>query len=120
MLKIRPRPTVSPSLPDTIPSIPRPIWFRHPGYDDQHNVLFTLIGLDSPEGGLHRETARLACAIVAANRWDGYLSTSANGPRIGDGVELLMEFNYYFIVPPPTPPTSQGELSWQRQRIQIQ
>ena len=105
MAKLRKRTTVCPDLPESIPSNPRVIRFRHPGYDDRTNILFTLAGYDSPEGGLDPETARLACAIVAGNRWDGYLSTSSTGSRIEDR-ELLLESNYYFIVPP-------GELSWQ-------
>ena len=52
--------------------------------------------------GLHCETA--------GNRWDGYLSTSATGLPVEDS-KLLLESDYYFIVPPP----SQGELSWQWQ-----
>lgn len=46
----------------------------------------------------------MACAIVAGNRWDGYLSVSATGPPI-ENTELLLGSDYYFIVPPP----SQGE-----------
>jgi len=50
---------------------------RHPGYDDSCNVLLTLYGLDHPDGGIHSETARTACGILAGNRWDGVLSPSA-------------------------------------------
>ena len=32
---------------------------------------------DSCSGGLHHETARVACTLVANNRFDGYLSLTA-------------------------------------------
>lgn len=108
MVELRPAHTVSQHPDPAIPSRSRGIRFRHPGYKDQ-NILFTLLGHDSPEGGLHHETARLACAIVAGNRWDGYLSISPTGPRIA-ATELLLGSDYYFIVPSP----SQGEFSRQR------
>lgn len=96
---------LQPHLLNSTPSVSRPVRFRHPGYSN-HNIIFSLFGHDSSAGGLHRETAFLACAVVAGNRWDGYLSTSATGLPIEDS-ELLLESDYYFIVPPP----SQGELS---------
>lgn len=100
MVELRPAHTVSQHPDPAIPSRSRGIRFRHPGYKDQ-NILFTLLGHDSPEGGLHHETARLACAIVAGNRWDGYLSISPTGPRIA-ATELLLGSDYYFIVPSPS------------------
>lgn len=96
---------IQPHVLNPSPSLSRPVRFRHPGHSN-HNILFTLFGHDSPAGGLHRETAFLACVIVAGNRWDGYLSTSATGLPIED-IELLLESDYYFFVPPP----SQDELS---------
>lgn len=50
---------------------------RHLGYDDNCNVILTLYGLDHPDGGVHYETARTACGILAGNRWDGVLTSSA-------------------------------------------
>ena len=50
---------------------------RHPGYDDSCNLLFTLYGLDHPDGGVHLETARTVCGVLAGNRWDGILTRSA-------------------------------------------
>lgn len=65
------------------PSLPGRIAFLHPGYDDPFNVLLTLRAHDSPEGGIHFGLAHTACAIVANNRWDGWLSTSVTGvPKI--------------------------------------
>ena len=57
--------------------------FRHPGYPDHNDILLVFPALDptalpsttTPHSfGLHPETARLACAIAANNRWDGLLS----------------------------------------------
>ena len=50
------------------------VTFRHPGYPDEHNIIMVLPALDDPEGGIHYETALIACAVVAGNRWDGFLS----------------------------------------------
>ncbi len=72
---------------------------RHPGYEG-NNILITLPALDHPEGGIHHETARVACAIVADNRWDGYLSETERREEISmppDGV--LRKPEYYFHVP---------------------
>lgn len=109
------KPVVPHLLDPHNPPVSRPVRFRHPGYSS-HNIIFTLFGHDSLEGGLYCEFARLACAIVAGNRWDGYFSTSATGLPTEDS-ELLLGSDYYFIVPPP----SQGELlwQWQWQRIRI-
>ena len=76
------------------------IKFRHPGYPDNHNILLSLCGVDHPDGGIHHETARIACAIVANNRWDGFLSEKHCGlginiPRNG----IIRGQGYYFQVP---------------------
>ncbi len=82
----------------------RDIRFRHPGYESG-NILFVLRGSDrtddSTDVGLHHETARLACAIVADNRWDGYLSTSRTGPPVSADQVVLLGSDYFFIVPGP-------------------
>ncbi|KAL8913393.1 MAG: hypothetical protein Q9171_001772 [Xanthocarpia ochracea] len=67
---------------------------------------------DDPTGGLHHATAHTACAIVAGNRWDGFLSQTPTGTPIEVEAEgLLTDWAYYFIVlgPPSTsasPPSS--------------
>ena len=62
--------------------------------------MFSLLGFDSQEGGLHHGTARIACAIIAGNRWDGYLSLQPNGPRVPETDEdVLLSDKYYFLVP---------------------
>jgi len=73
---------------------------RHPGYDDANNILILFQAPDHADGGLHHETARIACAIIADNRWDGYITTLRDGPMV-DVPEngLLPCGNYYFQVP---------------------
>ncbi|KAM3512716.1 hypothetical protein MY11210_003669 [Beauveria gryllotalpidicola] len=95
-----------------------PVTLRHPGYPDQHNILLILPAFDlhkkkdsdndgsDNDGridfGLHHETARVACAIVANCRWDGFLSEDkASGARpvmIGPD-DLLLGRSYYFHIP---------------------
>lgn len=71
--------------------------FLHPGYNDNHNILLILPAHDS--GGVHHETARVACAILANSRWDGFLSLTANGSRIDCGPDdILMSRRYYFRI----------------------
>lgn len=104
-LRIMDPPTLSPplrlkpalqSIPDAAPDAPL-IFLLHPGYSDNHNILLTLPAFDS--GGIHHETARIACAILANSRWDGYLSLSREGKRLLEGPdEVLVLPRYYFIV----------------------
>lgn len=82
------------------PSVARPISFLHPAYPRHQNVLFHMFALDGRDGGLHYTTAHTACAIVAGNRWDGFLSHTKTGPPIdAEGEDLLTGQEYYFIVP---------------------
>ncbi|KAH8714825.1 hypothetical protein GQ44DRAFT_762634 [Phaeosphaeriaceae sp. PMI808] len=96
--------------PTSLPSIPQPpqceqVLFRHPGYDDSNNVLFKLYAVDShnearQRPGLYAQFALDACAVIAGNRTDGWLSIlrdpdTARGARI-DATSMLHERNYYF------------------------
>ncbi|KAJ3542926.1 hypothetical protein NM208_g3842 [Fusarium decemcellulare] len=73
------------------------VFFHHPGYQDGHNILLHLPALDA--GGVHHETARVACAILSNCRFDGYLSLSKGGPRIQDGPDdILQDKKYYFCI----------------------
>jgi hypothetical protein len=56
----------------------RNIKFCHPAYDQNCNILFELPAIDHPDGGIHYGLAIDACAIVANNRWDGFLSSTAD------------------------------------------
>ncbi|KAK5019448.1 hypothetical protein LTR39_000373 [Cryomyces antarcticus] len=78
------------------------IAFRHPGYRDEfeQNVLLTLYAFDNHNRGLHYATAHTACALVACNAWEGYLTHTRDGERLqltADG--LLTEKEYYFRLP---------------------
>lgn len=64
----------------TTHSRPRFIDILHPGYensgeDAEGDVLISLRAFD----GVDYDTALTACAILAANRWDGYLSHNRDG-----------------------------------------
>lgn len=82
------------------------ISFLHPGYPDGHNILFILPTLDS--GGIHHETARIACAVLANSRWDGFLATTRDGEAIPQEIDdILLGQRYYFrIVDGISSPTS--------------
>jgi hypothetical protein len=76
------------------------VTFRHPGYPDEHNIIMILPALDHAQGGIHHETALIACAVVAGNRWDGFLSEQRTGSGVltpRDGV--LRGKEYYFRLP---------------------
>ncbi|KAI4173591.1 MAG: hypothetical protein LQ348_006533 [Seirophora lacunosa] len=82
------------------PASPRRINFLHPAYERSQNVLFHMLAFDSPDGGLHHATARIACAIVAGNRWDGFFARNPTGPAIdASDDDLLKDSEYYFIIP---------------------
>lgn len=75
------------------------VFLRHPGYPDTGNILLALPALDHPQGGIHYETARVACAILANNRWDGFLTETQTGDRTEIGPDIILrKKNYYFRV----------------------
>ncbi len=91
---------------NTVSTENRRVHLKHPGYPEHHNVLLTLEAPDGARdgkgGGLHHETARIACALIAGNRWDGYLARSAGGDAINlQPDDVLTETEYFFIVPAP-------------------
>jgi hypothetical protein len=89
------------------PSPPRSyrICFRHPAYPDSSNVLLSLHAWDQAAGGIHYGLAHTACAIIANNRFDGYLSTARDGSsRIETEWDTCLpshSHGYYFHVPSP-------------------
>ncbi|KAL1796175.1 hypothetical protein ACET3X_004715 [Alternaria dauci] len=106
-----------PATPPQLPKLPRrpQILFRHPGYDDSINVLFKLYAIDMETGGgrgngeeasqrpetpgLYAQFALDACAIIAGNRFDGWLSTSRNSDTRDTRVDpnsTLVERSYYY------------------------
>ncbi|KIX00667.1 uncharacterized protein Z518_09732 [Rhinocladiella mackenziei CBS 650.93] len=71
-------PYQAPSHPEKPPPTScKPIRIRHPVYEDDCNSLLMLWPLDS--GGVHYGTVRIACAFLADNAWDGYLSVDKGG-----------------------------------------
>jgi hypothetical protein len=109
MLQIRP-----PSISSTLQPPSRFfIFFRHPGYDDSNNVLFKLHASDTAtacsrdgepaqpsRAGLYAQFALDACAIIADNRNDGWLSTDrdpelARNNRVA-ATSILHARSYYF------------------------
>jgi hypothetical protein len=40
-----------------------------------------LPGLDHPDGGIHHETARILCAIIADNQYAGFFTEDSAGAR---------------------------------------
>jgi hypothetical protein len=82
------------------PPITLRINFRHPAYEPGDDLLFTLYAWDHAEGGLHYGLAHTACAIVAGNRHDGYLSATRNGLPLAAGDDSVLRLgDYYFHVP---------------------
>ena len=85
----------------------RTITFRHPGYPDDYkqNTLLILPAFDgslSSGGGVHHNTALIACAIVACNAWHGYFTTSRDAaPVDAQPDQVLTADSYYFYVPMP-------------------
>ncbi|KAH0562857.1 hypothetical protein GP486_002530 [Trichoglossum hirsutum] len=80
------------------------IKFKHPGYPEKfgQNILLQLYAWDSPNGGLHAGTALLACAIIACNAWDGYLTVERDGPKLELQYDDVLPIQgYYFHVPRP-------------------
>ncbi|KAL8741274.1 MAG: hypothetical protein Q9184_008405, partial [Pyrenodesmia sp. 2 TL-2023] len=78
------------------------IELRHPGLpDSRSNLLFRFPAYDHLNGGVHHSVALTACAIVAGNKWGGYLSETAGGPPAADGLcdgidTVLTSKRYYF------------------------
>ncbi|KAI1497540.1 hypothetical protein F5X99DRAFT_432968 [Biscogniauxia marginata] len=96
----------------------RTVTLRHPGYPDQSNIMLVFPALDPLPAsaasstsattacfGFHHETARIACAIVANCRWDGFLSEEKGGqakPVSLGPDDILPARNYSFHVPHDT------------------
>ena len=66
---------------------------------DTGNILMVLPALDHPQGGIRHETARISCAIVANNKWEGFLTEIRVGGRTAVGSDSILHGkNYYFRV----------------------
>jgi hypothetical protein len=88
------------SVPELLPG--RRVHLRHPGYPEPANILLTLFANDhvSGEQGVHHDTARIACSILAgcSEEWEeGFFSEAVNGPEISASRDsVLTKSNYCF------------------------
>ncbi len=100
---LRPRQRIPEHLDgaDTISHNPsHRIEFKHPAYTDNCNTFLVLAAFDHPNGGLHYNTARIACGIIAGNRWDGYFTATRDGPSLSLlGDDLILNGQLYFYLP---------------------
>ena len=102
------RPALSPGIPPDYRSLtggPR-LYVRHPGYDDRDNTIISFTATDgtSDAPAVQYHLVHTVCAMIAANRYDGWLSSarqSDTGSRIADDVHgrLLPTGEYWFHVP---------------------
>lgn len=79
---------------------------RHPGLaDSRSNLLFRFPAYDRRHGGVHHSVALTACAIVAGNKWTGYLSETAGSPPavqgLGEGADPVLTGKRYYFHPHP-------------------
>jgi hypothetical protein len=96
------------------------IHIRHPGYDDSCNKLLTLYAVDHPDGGVHYETARTACGILAGNRWDGVFTLSPTfSPEDVLSGPYLVGKDAYFHLPDWQPDDSDGPDAQLKRRYPI-
>ncbi|EOD48500.1 hypothetical protein UCRNP2_4744 [Neofusicoccum parvum UCRNP2] len=65
-----------------------------------NNIILVLPAFDGVgAAGIHHETARVACATCANNRWDGFFTSTRTGPRVSyEPDDLLCAEEYYFRV----------------------
>lgn len=80
--------------------VSRRINFRHPAYPPENDLLFTLYAWDYAGSGLYYDFVYSACAIIAANRQNRYLSDSRERTTItADWGDILVFDDYYFHIP---------------------
>ncbi|KAG9971404.1 hypothetical protein KCU78_g23577, partial [Aureobasidium melanogenum] len=63
----------------------------------EHNIIMVLPALDDAQGGIHHETALTACAVVAGNRWDGFLREQGTGSRVTTPRDGILKGKDYFF-----------------------
>ena len=100
------RPPLQPIQTPSAFRLPQMIKFRHPGYPsrDHDAPILTLPAFDGDGQGLHHGTALTACAIIADNAFDGYLTETRDSEEriLLDYDDLLTQSEYWFHVPRPT------------------
>ena len=75
---------------------------KHPGYGEYGTILFTLSACDGRNGDqIDYDTLHTSCAIVARNRFDGWLSSDLLGKAViyADHHGLIVAATYFFHVP---------------------
>jgi hypothetical protein len=82
---------------------------RHPAYKGQNNVLTSLLAADGPDGGLDLATVHTICAIMADNRFDGYLAHQSDPTSLAMHVQILPPGEYFFHVPSNTEVSESGD-----------
>ena len=85
---------------ERIPTRSHTVSVYHPFYEEEKTLL-SLGAFDIASGGIHHETLRIACAIIANNRFDGFLSETITPglPLSKDTDDVLPPGRYYFHVP---------------------
>ena len=85
-----------------IPHLGGTIQIHHPGYPKGETLLLALSGYDDLEGSISFDVALTACAILACNRFDGWISreSTADAPKL-IGISLLSPGDYWFHVLAP-------------------
>ena len=76
------------------------IKFKHPAYTDESSTFLTLSAFDHPDGGLHYNTAKIACGIIAGNKWNGYFTAERGGQPIDTKDDDIIPCGtWYFHLP---------------------
>lgn len=85
------------------------IELRHPGLPDNgaSNILFRFPAYDRNGGGLQHSIALTACAIVAGNKFTGYLSSTITGPPVAEALNAVLPNPCYYFHPHPNQPGKQ-------------
>lgn len=86
---------------DTISISPlHQVEFKHPAYPAGFDTFLKLPAFDHPDGGLHYNTAKVACGIIAGNRWDGSFRTGTDEHDLHFEDDDIMPLGvYYFLLP---------------------
>lgn len=83
----------------TISNTPKQITFLHPGYRPEAQPLLILPACDENDT-IDHELARVACAIIAGNKFEGFITTDAPGNnRVFKSQLPFTDDGYFFHVP---------------------
>ncbi|KAL5314418.1 hypothetical protein ACEPPN_018845 [Leptodophora sp. 'Broadleaf-Isolate-01'] len=94
-------PAVAPEF-EYLDSISQRVNLRHPAYDRRHDLLLSLFAWDAAAGGICYSLAHDACAIIADNHHEGWLSDSHTGEPLNyESNALLPAGDYWYYLPSP-------------------